>query len=233
MNKKSGVEIGARFGLLTVLSINKEPGEARKVACLCECGTTMTISAHRLIRAKSCGCLIVKPTLDMIGKKFGSLTVIEIARNRIDKDKCVMVKCRCDCGKESFFNSRGIRRGSITSCCRYTKIGGYKGIPGNFWTKTKWCAKKRQLNFEITPQHAFEMLESQNYKCRYSGLVINLSRDIKERTASIDRIDSDIGYVEGNIQWVHKDINRMKSNFSEDKFLEYIRLINEKHMRDK
>ena len=38
-------------------------------------------------------------------------------------------------------------------------------------------------------------------------------------TASLDRIDSKKGYIEGNIQWVHKDINRMKWAFNEDYFI--------------
>ena len=39
-------------------------------------------------------------------------------------------------------------------------------------------------------------------------------------TASLDRIDSSKGYTKSNIQWVHKDINKMKSDFSMLRFLE-------------
>ena len=35
---------------------------------------------------------------------------------------------------------------------------------------------------------------------------------------SIDRINSDIGYIEGNIQIVHKDINRIKWDLSDKDF---------------
>jgi len=44
-------------------------------------------------------------------------------------------------------------------------------------------------------------------------------------TASVDRIDSSIGYVMGNIQWVHKDINKMKSDFSQELFIAWCGLV--------
>lgn len=37
---------------------------------------------------------------------------------------------------------------------------------------------------------------------------------------SIDRINSDIGYEEGNIQWVDKRINMMKGSLSNKEFIE-------------
>jgi hypothetical protein len=39
-------------------------------------------------------------------------------------------------------------------------------------------------------------------------------------TSSLDRKDSSIGYTKDNIRWVLKDINMMKQQFSEDRFLE-------------
>jgi hypothetical protein len=38
-------------------------------------------------------------------------------------------------------------------------------------------------------------------------------------TASIDRIDSNLGYTESNVVWVHKDVNIMKNNFTKEYFL--------------
>lgn len=42
-----------------------------------------------------------------------------------------------------------------------------------------------------------------------------------ETTASLDRIDSLKPYNIDNIQWVHKIVNFMKYNLSEDDFLFY------------
>jgi hypothetical protein len=44
-------------------------------------------------------------------------------------------------------------------------------------------------------------------------------------TASLDRIDSTLGYVTGNVQWVHKSVNHMKSDTPEEEFVEWCRRI--------
>jgi hypothetical protein len=44
-------------------------------------------------------------------------------------------------------------------------------------------------------------------------------------TASLDRIDSSKGYVEGNVQWVHKRINIMKNDLSDSEFIEWCRVV--------
>lgn len=40
------------------------------------------------------------------------------------------------------------------------------------------------------------------------------------QTASLDRIDSSKGYIEGNVQWLHKDINRLKINYSDEDLIQ-------------
>ena len=72
-------------------------------------------------------------------------------------------------------------------------------------------------------------LKKQGGICALSGMEI-IFRDgrIKNRnltTASIDRIDSNIGYIENNIQWVHKDINWIKWSFDQNYFIELCKLI--------
>jgi hypothetical protein len=47
----------------------------------------------------------------------------------------------------------------------------------------------------------------------------------KSTTASLDRINSSLGYVEGNCQWVHKVINTMKMALSQDEFIYYCSLV--------
>ena len=44
-------------------------------------------------------------------------------------------------------------------------------------------------------------------------------------TASLDRIDSSKGYIEGNVQWVHKRVNLMKGNMSTENFIEWCNLV--------
>ena len=46
-----------------------------------------------------------------------------------------------------------------------------------------------------------------------------------DTTASVDRIDSSGGYVESNVQWVHKDVNKMKMDIPQNQFIEYCKII--------
>jgi len=47
----------------------------------------------------------------------------------------------------------------------------------------------------------------------------------KSKTASLDRIDNNLGYTINNIQWVHKDINRIKREYDQNVFLTYVKYI--------
>ena len=49
------------------------------------------------------------------------------------------------------------------------------------------------------------------------------------KTASLDRIDSNKGYTKDNVQFVHKDINWMKQDFEQNKFIEYCKKVANKH----
>lgn len=101
-------------------------------------------------------------------------------------------------------------------------------------------AKKRNLDFEIDIEYLWSVYQKQNGKCNLSGLDISLFEnnevimkngniDFSKFTASLDRIDSNLGYVEGNVQWVHKDVNLMKNSFSQDYFLKMCELITNKN----
>ncbi len=60
--------------------------------------------------------------IDLMGKKFGKLTVIENMGN--NKHKTVMWKCLCDCGNERVIVGQSLRNGNTTSCgcLRYDKL---------------------------------------------------------------------------------------------------------------
>ena len=51
------------------------------------------------------------------------------------------------------------------------------------------------------------------------------SKEIPENSASLDRIDSDDYYHKNNIQWIHKDIQCMKWNKSEEEFIKWCKII--------
>jgi hypothetical protein len=53
----------------------------------------------------------------------------------------------------------------------------------------------------------------------------NKAKDHKNRTASLDRIDSSKGYTKNNIQWIYKPINSMKRDYTQERFIELCKLV--------
>lgn len=80
-------------------------------------------------------------------------------------------------------------------------------------------ARLRKHEFDITPEDLYELWEKQNGLCAYSKKPLNNIANHLQR-ASLDRIDSKIGYVKDNIQLVTYAVNKMKQEFSEGDFLE-------------
>jgi hypothetical protein len=64
-------------------------------------------------------------------------------------------------------------------------------------------------------------MEKQDYKCALTGwdIMFPETGHPQEATASIDRIDSSLGYTKDNIQIVHRDVNMMKSKYSQEHFI--------------
>lgn len=101
---------------------------------------------------------------------------------------------------------------------------GYGEISGAMFRQIKNSADKRNIEFNITIEFLDQLFKMQNKKCALSGLDISLpyqdqDRSVGNYTASLDRINSNIGYIEENVQWVHKWVNKMKQNLQEDEFL--------------
>lgn len=83
-------------------------------------------------------------------------------------------------------------------------------------------AETRGIEFSITIEHAWDQFIRQNRRCALSGEVLTMTRiksQQKRRTASLDRIDSTLGYVPGNIQWLHKEVNLIKGNRKSEEFV--------------
>lgn len=81
-------------------------------------------------------------------------------------------------------------------------------------------AKKRNLKFNLTLCD----LEDLSYPitCPILDIPIDYeSRGYGEFKPSIDRIDSDMGYEQGNIQVMTVKANRMKSNASLDELIQF------------
>jgi len=170
----------------------------------------------------------------MVGRKYNMLTILDICRIK-PKDKRVRViaKCLCDCGKEKEIFASSVKAKRTGSCgcdkSRYDKTRGkksklytgYEGISGTFFSRLKRKSKERKIYFDLDVKYLWDLFIKQDEKCALSDIPIKFGRDSyrTETTASLDRIDSSKGYIKNNIQWVHKSVNIMKNDLSEDIFI--------------
>lgn len=204
--------------------------------CICDCGNTHNVLRYHLIKSNilSCGCSRSGkgPSLkNILTKEFLKL---EYVKNQ---------KGVTDISKE--FN---INRGSITQYLikfqipirgrKDTVRRHWKGsgeIYYTYFSSIKRRAKYDNINFNLSIEFLWELFMKQNRFCALSGIEIyfcvkgsGYNKNSKNRavqTASLDRKDSNQGYTEDNVQWVHKVVNTMKMKLSDKDFIEWCQLI--------
>ena len=155
-----------------------------------------------------------------------------------------MWRCKCDCGEQYDVVGTSLTRGFTKSCgCLRREFVSNKNrhnsgrcgdLSGSYYKQVKRNAIKRKLQFDISIEDAWNQYESQGGKCALTGVDISFIesdqgkdsyRTGRKHTASLDRINSNIGYINGNIQWVHRDINIMKNNHDEQTFIKLCKLV--------
>lgn len=163
------------------------------------------------------------PINDLSGSKFGYLSVICYQKGGW--------KCKCVCDKELVLKTRRLTHDGVKSCgCKRIKKGkrshrwlGVGDLSQSIVTHCKNHAITRGIKFKVDTDYLWSLFLKQKGCCALSGikLVLGLHYNDKFRTASIDRIDSTKGYVIGNIQWVHKSVNKMKMDLDQETFLQW------------
>jgi hypothetical protein len=183
---------------------------------------------------------------NLLGNRYGRLEVVKYIGN--DNSQKAMWECWCKCGNKTNARASDLTSGKIKSCgcyrletsrenvlkahMKYPKSYGFKGIgdiPGGYLSRMKHRAFIRQLEYSISKEYLWDLFLTQDKKCAMTGLDIGFGKWKDglqgKSTASLDRIDSTEGYVEGNVQWVHKDINNIKQDYTVSKFLNYCKLV--------
>jgi hypothetical protein len=230
---------GMRFGhLVAIKRLKKKVGGRYIWRCVCDCGKKKEAHATRLLQGgvKSCGC--VGNSKDLSDKRFGKLRALEKTQKRQNRN--VFWQCLCDCGKRVNVQATSLISGHTQSCgCLVNRTGeqnprwiGYGGISGRFWWTVKECAEIRNFKFHLSLKSVWYLYLKQKKRCALTGQRIYFAnRKGASTTASLDRIDSKKGYTLGNVQWVHKDINRMKMAYSQSYFVRMCRKVASFHQR--
>ena len=122
--------IGERFGKLIVVKDSGRRACNGSVLweCICDCGNITYASSANLKRGhkQSCGCnkneYVNSLKIDIIGRKYGLLTVIE----ELDRSqyKRRTYRCICDCGNEIIIDGASLTTGHTLSCGCLTRSHG-------------------------------------------------------------------------------------------------------------
>jgi len=109
------------------------------------------------------------------------------------------------------------------------------------YTPYRWyirVSSYRDKEMDLTPEYLKDLFEAQNGKCVYTLVDLKLwdykvkGGNDKIYTASLDRIDSDKGYVKGNVQFVSMAANLFKHTMTHEQTLEFCKIIH-KNYQDK
>ncbi len=136
---------------------------------------------------------------------------------------------RCDCGTTLTRVPANIAKNKINACAsckRGSSSHAWKGlgeIPKDVFNTIYHGALARGVEFAITIDDLWKLYIAQDGRCAMTGWQIEFNatyREKKSKTASLDRIDSTQGYLPGNLQWVHRDVNKLKKNLPDERFIE-------------
>lgn len=177
------------------------------------------------IRPPNCAS---KP-LDLNGERVGSLVLGPIKK----RVKGVIYReCVCDCGDVLLLPSghvSDIRKRGGRRCYKCERI---HNIPNSLWTRIELAAISRNLPYEVDREYLYNLHKKQKGKCVFTGWDIPFPKYIKDfakgrMVVSLDRINSKKGYIKGNLQWVHKDINMLKMHRLDEDFIRICKAVSD------
>lgn len=243
---------GQRFGRLIVLrrapNIRRNLGQW---VCRCDCGKETLASAGKLRyhHKRSCGCLKdanrhVPPTKDVAGHRFGRLVAQAIVgKTRRGESRW---RCQCDCGREvvvkvTRLRETGRARAQSCGCLALERssararvdfaanalrsrlplgeaslravLAGYRRV-----------AKVRNQPFELSDKVFRELILKDCFYCGAPPSNTYLGRRMYGACIynGIDRVDNQLGYIEGNVVPCCGPCNRGKSTLSLAEFYAWI-----------
>ena len=164
--------------------------------------------------------------------RFGNFFYIKTCKDNNQKRWV----CRCMfCNSEKTYKPNNIVKNHIKSCgCYQYKVNGnFRGcgdVNKTYYTSLQKKAEERNLPFEVSIEYLDDLYKKQNKKCALTGIEIYIrynhgKQRLDHNDGSLDRIDSSKGYIEGNVQWVHKWINIMKWNLTQENFIKMCELV--------
>ena len=110
---------------------------------------------------------------------------------------------------------------------RIPPINNIKANPFLYYLRN---CKRRDFDFNLDSEYLNSLWLKQGGICPYSGVKLLLNNHSKRNvdiryTASLDRIDSNLGYIKGNVQFISMSINYMKHTMSHSDIIDFLNTI--------
>lgn len=185
-----------------------------------------------------------KPVQNLIGKKFGRLTVIEFVGFKVfwqDRRESNW-KVRCDCGNEKILRIGRLK--TTLSCGCLLDEFRKKILPNQtrkrnskpFGEASKHCcyksyvnrSKRKNIEFDFSKEEFLQLTQKICYYCgRQPRTTIKTVVGKRKRNGSftyngLDRIDSSKGYTKNNTVTCCEICNKAKRDMDQHTFLEWV-----------
>lgn len=148
--------------------------------------------------------------INLIGKKFGKLAVIERAEN--DKSGQTQWLCECDCGNRIIVQRSNLKSGNTKSCGCYKKHNKSHTRLYKVWEGMKArCYNKNYPSFRSYGKRGIIMCEEwkNNFEIFYFWAINNgYEKTAKKGRCSIDRINVDGNYEPTNCRWIDNNLQQ-------------------------
>lgn len=153
-------------------------------------------------------------------------------RNLSEYKRCVKRGFAISCSRSCGATLRNYKhsKGNINFIAGYTRQDEYS--PFRYYLN-KAKNRREYGDTDLDLLYLKKLWESQAGICPYTGYKMDLPKNTQDSNikgspekASLDRIDSSLGYIRGNVQFVCLSVNLAKNGFSHEQMLSFFKKIN-------
>lgn len=222
--------IGRKYNKLTIIGLYSKDKNGRRLwRCHCDCGGEVKTTLRNLVdsKIKDCGCSEIKDNL--VGKKFGNLTVVKLIPNNCERN-CVRTNiwlCKCYCGKELEVKGSDLTQRRITSCgCdkeekreHLSLIKQEKKLYQVYRSMRDRCNNPNHNDYKRYGGRGIKVCEEWNNRYGFIAFYEWAIKNGYKDNLSLDRINNDGNYEPDNCRWATK--KEQSQNTSTNVYAEY------------